>query len=160
MPTRACTRQNLEEEINHMAHTKAQKFHGPPAVSYVELVAILPPRPLHDAIDYDNAVEMMGNLIGYDLNSDQEDYLEALGVFVERYESEHEQTQVDVSQLTGRDLLKHLLEENNMTGADLSRLLGVSRTLGPMILRGERSLTIAHARILGKRFGVEAGMFV
>lgn len=143
-----------------MPRTKAQKFHGPTASTYTELVAILPPRPLHDAIDYDNAVEMMGNLIGYNLNPDQEDYLDALGVFVDLYEKEHEETQMDTSHLTGLDMLKHLLNEHNMTGADLSRLLGASRTLGAMILRGERSLTADHARLLGKQFKVEAGLFI
>jgi antitoxin component HigA of HigAB toxin-antitoxin module len=32
--------------------------------------------------------------------------------------------------------------------------------LGPMILRGERSITAEHARKLGKRFGLPAGVFI
>jgi len=139
---------------------KHRKFEGPPAATYAELVRMLPPRPLHDVTDYENAVEMIGRLAGYDLNEDQEDYLEALTVFVKRYESEHTETQVDTSRVRGVDLLRSLIESHGMSGADLSRLLGVSRTLGPMILRGERNITVSHARILGERFKLNPGAFI
>ncbi len=140
--------------------TRKHKFHGPPARSYAELVATLPPRLLHGERDYQAAVEMIGRLAGYELNRDQEDYLEALTVFVKRYEAEHEATQVDLSRVSGLDVLRSLLDEHEMSGADLSRLLGASRSLGPMILRGERSLTVHHARLLGERFKVDPGVFI
>jgi len=142
--------------------TAAQKSRrpGPPAKTYSGLLAALPPRPIHDRHDYENAVEMIGRLVGHELNADQEDYLEALTVFVERYEAEHDATQVDLRHVSGLDVLRSLLEENDMSGADLSRVLGASRSLGPMILRGERGLTVAHARLLGERFGVEPWVFL
>lgn len=143
-----------------MARTRTRKFQGPPATTYAGLVANLAPRPLHDRVDYDNAVEMIGRLVGHKLNTDQEDYLIALDTFVQQYESTHDQTQVDTSSLSGLDMLQHLLDEHAMSGADLSRLLRASRTLGPMILRGERGLTADHARTLGKRFNVDPGVFI
>ena len=136
------------------------KFQGPPSKTYGGLVKVLPPRPLHDRVDYDNAVEMIGRLAGYDLNADQEDYLEAMAVFVERYEAEHAKTRVDTSSMTGLDVLSSLMEDHGMSGADLSRLLGASRTLGPMVLRGERKITATHARILGERFKLDPGVFI
>ena len=39
---------------------------------------------------------------------------------------------------------------------DLARLLRVHRTLGAMILRGERKLTLNHVRTLARHFGVSA----
>jgi antitoxin component HigA of HigAB toxin-antitoxin module len=57
-------------------------------------------------------------------------------------------------------MLKHLLEQHGLSGVDLSRLLGVSSKLGPMILRGERSITVEHARALGAHFGLPAGAFI
>ena len=42
----------------------------------------------------------------------------------------------------------------------LARLLDVHRTLGGMILRGERQLTMAHVRTLAKRFCVSADLFL
>jgi HTH-type transcriptional regulator/antitoxin HigA len=58
------------------------------------------------------------------------------------------------------DVLKHLLEENRLTAADLSRILGGSRNLGAMILRGERNLTLPHVRKLAARFKVGAELFI
>ena len=139
---------------------KTHGYHGPPADTYAELVMALPPRPLHDKHDYENAVAMIGNLAGYELNSDQADYLDALATFVERYEQDHAQTRVDTSKVTGLDVLRSLMDEHGMSGADLSRLLGVSRSVGPMILRGERNITSEHARKLGKRFRLNPGVFI
>lgn len=138
---------------------KSRRFQGPPARSYEGLVAALPPRPLRDRVDYEDAVEMIGRLVGYDLNGDQQDYLEALATFVERYEVEHDKTRLR-SDVSGLDVLRHLVSEHSMSGADLSRLLGASRQLGPMILRGERGLTAAHARRLGEHFAVDPGVFI
>jgi antitoxin component HigA of HigAB toxin-antitoxin module len=69
--------------------------------TYGELVAALPPRPIHDALDLANASEMIDRLAGFDLNADQEDYLEALSVFVEAYEADH--FPIDDSDITPLD---------------------------------------------------------
>jgi len=47
-----------------------------------------------------------------------------------------------------------------LTAADLSRLLGGSRNLGAMILRGERKLTLNHVRTLARHFHVSADLFL
>ena len=47
-----------------------------------------------------------------------------------------------------------------MTAADLARLLGAHRSLGAMILRGERQLTLAHIRTLVRHFKVPADLFL
>ena len=47
-----------------------------------------------------------------------------------------------------------------LNGADVSRILGVSRHLGPMILRGERAITANHAPALGAHFDLSAGVFI
>ncbi len=57
-------------------------------------------------------------------------------------------------------MLEHLLGEKGLTAADLSRLLGGSRNLGAMILRGERKLTLNHVRTLSRHFGVSADVFL
>lgn len=62
--------------------------------------------------------------------------------------------------VTGLEALRHLLEEHKMSGADLSRLLGAHRTLGPMILRRERKLTVEHVRVLCRHFNVAADLFL
>ena len=54
----------------------------------------------------------------------------------------------------------HLDITPDSTAADLARLLDVHRTLGAMILRGVRQLTLNHVRILAKHFGVSADLFL
>jgi transcriptional regulator with XRE-family HTH domain len=53
-----------------------------------------------------------------------------------------------------------LLDEAGLTVADLSRLLGGSGSLGAMILRGDRNLTLAHVRKLAAHFQVSPELFV
>ena len=60
----------------------------------------------------------------------------------------------------GKIVLAHLLDEHGLTAADLSRLLGGSRNLGAMILRGERNLTLAHLRKLAAHFHVSPEVFL
>ena len=67
---------------------------------------------------------------------------------------------VEDEKVSALRLLRYLVEEHAMSGAGLSRLLGASRQLGPMILRGEREITAAHARALGTHFGLPAGAFI
>jgi len=124
---------------------------------YGELVALLPPRPIHDEVDLANALEMIDRLAGFDLNADQEDYLDALSMFVEAYEAER--YPVEDSDLGPLDALKALLAEHALTASDLGRLLG-NRTLGPAILAGRRSLSKAHIKKLAAHFKVEPGLFL
>lgn len=73
---------------------------------------------------------------------------------------EHDKARVKWPKLDGREMLPHLLEQQELTPADLSRLLGGSRNLGAMILRGERSLTLPHIRRLATDFKVGPELFI
>jgi len=113
-------------------HTKIE-FTGLPK-DYTGLCRMLTPRPIHD----------------------QEDYFDLLCRLIEDYDKEH----LDAPKATALDALQHLLDAHDMSAADLARLLGVHRTLGGMILRGERQLTLAHVRTLAKHFSVSADLFL
>jgi antitoxin component HigA of HigAB toxin-antitoxin module len=125
------------------------------------LVKILPPRPIHDYAEYEEAVEMLGRLIGFNLNSDQDDYVDALATFTERYEDEHpDKYHVDTSHITGLDILRGLMEEHEWSGANLGDLLGVHRTHANKIMAGDRAITADHARTLGEHFKLDPGAFL
>lgn len=124
---------------------------------YAALVAMFPPRPIHDDVDLANAAEMIDRLAGFVLNSDQEDYLEAIATFVEAYEAER--FPLDDSRLTPLDALKALVAEHGMSASDVGRLLG-NRTLGTAILSGRRALSKAHIKKLAEHFKVEPGLFL
>lgn len=124
---------------------------------YHSLLSLHMLRPLHDAVDYQNALEILEALAGYNLTKDQEDYFEALSLLVEAYETAHLPSLADQR---GLPLLKHLVEENNLSAAALSRLLGTDRSLGVRLLNGERNLTVEHIKKLSHHFRLPATVFI
>ena len=126
--------------------------------SYRELCQLYLPRPIHDASEDATATEMMNALAVFSkLNAEQRDYLDVLTEFVDA----HDKTKPGRwPKIKGLDVLKHLLTEHGMSGADLARVLGGSRNLGTMILRGDRNLTVGHIRKLAAHFKVSPELFV
>jgi len=125
--------------------------------TYTGLVALHLPRPIHDNVSYDNAVEIVHALVGLKLNHDQEDYLELMGKLIEDYERE---TSPEPAPVAGIETLKFLLESNDLSGDDLGRILGVDRSIAYRILKGTRSLTADHIKKLAARFIVSADLFL
>ena len=119
--------------------------------SYAELVGLFMPRPLHDEVDYHNALAVLDAMAGFDMNADQEDYFEAIATFVEKYEAK--QHAIENAELTPAELIRSLMDEHDMSESDLGRLLG-DRSLGHRVLSGERELSKAHVRILAKHFSL------
>ena len=123
---------------------------------YASLCKLLLPRPIHDKHELEDAVEAAEAMAGHKLNRDQSDYFDLLCRLIEDYEK----GEVATPRVSGLEALRHLLTEHGMSGGDLSRILDAHRTLGPMILRGERKLTAEHIRILSAQFGVSADLFL
>ena len=125
---------------------------------YAALCRLHLPRPIHDRAEYANTLEIARAFAGFEeqMNNDQKDYFDLLCSLLEAWERAH----VKWKTRKPLDILRHLLGEHGMNAADLSRLLGASRQLGPMILRGERAITADHARALGAHFRLPAGVFI
>jgi antitoxin component HigA of HigAB toxin-antitoxin module len=124
---------------------------------YAGLCQLQMPRPIHDAADYGNVSEITDAMALWqdDFTADQRDYFDLLCGLLEEYD----RTRVRWPQLSVQERLQHLMDEAGGSAADLSRLLGVSRNLGAMILRGDRNLTLAHVRKLSEHFGVSPELF-
>ena len=105
-------------------------------------------RPIHDQVELENALQVLEAMAGHRLNAQQEDYFEALSTLVEAYENHH----VEEPKVSGIELLRHLLEANELWAADLSRILGRDRSLGVRILSGQRHLTLEHVERLADFF--------
>lgn len=125
--------------------------------TYSGLVALHMPRPIHDKVAYDNAVEVVHALAGHKLNHDQGDYLALMAKLVEDYESKNVPEPKPVK---GVEALKFLLEENDLTAVDLSAIIGVNRSIAYRILKGGRNLTADHVKKLTARFAVSADLFL
>lgn len=124
---------------------------------YRDLCALYLPRPVHTAAEAKEATAMLEALAGFPLNEDQSDYLEAVAHFLDEYDRARTPPPAKPAV---RDVLASLLEEHELTAADLSRLLGTSRNVGGMLLRGERRLTLEYVRTLSRHFGVNPAVFI
>ena len=130
--------------------TKTPKL-GKIPTRYPELVALFMPRPLHDDVDYRNALAVLDTMAGFKLNADQDDYFDAIATFVEKYEAAHHA--IDNPAMTPVELIRALMDERGLSESDLGRLLG-DRSLGHRILNGQRELSKAHIRVLADYFSL------
>ena len=126
--------------------------------SWSALTTRLPLRPIHDDVDWENAMEVIDQMAGHDMNRDQEDYLQALSTLVAAYEDASHA--VDTRRAGGVRALRSLMQEHEMSAADLGRLLKVHRSHASKILNGDRSLTADHMRTLGAHFKVNPSLFM
>jgi HTH-type transcriptional regulator/antitoxin HigA len=114
-------------------------------------------RPIHDSVGHANSLEVIRALAGLDLNEDQADYFEALAIFVNEYEAKNMET---LPSATPLEVLRYLVEENGVSGRELSRILGKDESLGAKILSGKRGITVDHAKKLAERFNVKVTAFL
>jgi HTH-type transcriptional regulator / antitoxin HigA len=126
--------------------------------TYDQLLAMHPLRPIHNDVELEHATAMIDILAGHALNADQADYLDVLSTLVEAYENTH--YSLNDPTICGLDALQALLDEHGMSAADLARLLGVHRSMGSKLLKGERALTARHLQMLSERFKVSTDLFL
>lgn len=126
---------------------------------YMKLIGDFPPRPIRSKADYRRATQILdsfGMRPEESLSTAEQDYIEILMMITEEYARTHQFTAApDASPL---DVLKHLMEENDMNTSDLGRLLG-SKGVASEILNGKRALSKAHMGALAKRFHVNVSVF-
>lgn len=139
------------------AMSRLTKSHSIAADDYLALVKRFPLRPLRGEKEYDAAAAMLDSLVLRDLTAGEQDYLEALTRFVEDYDQQNRQR--PGAGLSALARLRHLMAENQMTSADLGRVLG-SASAASMILRGHRGISKMQVKKLAARFRVDAKLFL
>jgi HTH-type transcriptional regulator/antitoxin HigA len=123
---------------------------------YPALVAMFPPRHIHDRVDYDNTIEIVMMMAGHKLTADQDDYLAILSEMILQYDRDHYQPR---QRGTPSERLKFLVDQAGLTASGLGRLLG-NRGMGSLLLTGKRGLSKAHIRKLADHFKVRADYFL
>jgi antitoxin component HigA of HigAB toxin-antitoxin module len=123
---------------------------------YEALVAMYPPRPIHDSVDYANTVEIVMAMAGHKLTRDQDDYLSILSEMILNYDRGHDQPR---KRGTPLQRLQFLVKEAGLSASDLGRLLG-HRGMGSVFLTGKRSLSKANILKLARHFKVRADYFL
>jgi len=134
------------------------KFHELPA-DYAALVALYPPRTLHDSIDEQNVEALIEAMAGHALSGDQEDYLELLSDLLLKYQAARHPVK-SRSRRSPQERLKYLMQESKMTPTKLAKLLGCSQPLVSLILSGKRELSKDNIKKLAGHFRLDAGYFL
>jgi len=125
-------------------------------IAYKKLLATELPHAIHTPEEYDEYLARVEQLLDIETRSEAEQrYLELLSVLIERYEEEHE----DIEAPDPLTALKELMAANNVSQAELSKLIG-SSGLTSMILSGQRDLSKSQIRLLAQRFNVSPAIFV
>ena len=91
-----------------------------------------------------------------ELSREEEELAELMAILIEKYEDEHHPVE---GLSTPVDRLKALMEDRDVSQADLSRVIG-SRSQASEILSGVRSISKAQAKTLAAHFRVPADMFI
>jgi len=89
-----------------------------------------------------------------DPTPDEEEAIELMTLLVERYEQEHS----PVLATEPADVLRYLLERNELSQRDVGAELGSESTVS-LVLSGKRRLNRDHIARLSKRFGVAPAVF-
>ena len=118
-----------------------------------------PLRPIRNQRERERAMRIAGHLATFNEDSlprGEQDYLDALTVFIEDHQRRHP---VKLPEVTPLAMLKHLMEERDMNISDLGRVIG-SQSNASLILSGKREISRRVMRLLSKFFGVDPDVFV
>jgi HTH-type transcriptional regulator / antitoxin HigA len=81
--------------------------------------------------------------------------LDIVTLFVGDYEDKH----VKIPEASPADVLRFLMEQNQLRQVDLADLFGSQSNVSE-VLNGKREINARQARDLGKRFGVSPAVFI
>src|SRR5271157_4247817 len=120
-----------------MARRLAQAGHHGTDDKYLGLVRTFPLRPIRSDSELDRAIAVIDSLITRDdLDSGEEDYLDVLGDLVHKYEAEHD----PIVAVSDTDMVRFLLESNEMAQTELAQRSGITGSTISEILAGKRKL--------------------
>lgn len=123
--------------------------------TYSELLQAFPPRPIKSEEELLANQKVINSLIDRaPLTPDEEDYLNVLGTLVYEYE----QTQEPIPDIYGVDILKVLMEENDLRQKDFIHVFK-TESIASAILNKKRKLTTRHIQELAEFFQISPAAF-
>ncbi len=146
-------------KCNHMARsrTRSEVVSRSSGDRYLELVQLVPLRPIRTDCELDRAIAMIDKLLDQkERSQDEEDYLDVLSNLVEKYEDEHE----PLPPVTGAAMLRFLIESQDTSQAKLSSDTGIAESTISEILAGKRELNRKHIEALSRHFHVNPAVFM
>lgn len=107
---------------------------------------------------YEQVVSLMNNLLdamGDNENHELVEFLDLLSQLVEDYEN----TFHVIPDAPSHEVLRFVMEQNNIKQADLSEEIGAQSVVSD-ILNGKRNINARQAKLLALRFGVSPAAFL
>lgn len=124
---------------------------------YRALDAKVPLRPIRNRKDYSRAVDAMNALLDAGA-ADEAHPLAGLAATLGELVGEYDARQFQVPDLSGREMLRFLMDQHGLTQSDLAEV--GSQGVVSEILSGKRELNVRQVRALAERFGVGADAFL
>ena len=126
--------------------------------SYKRLLLEFEPHPIESEKDHKQALEFCASLAskGELITKEELALLKLLSTLVQDYERERYQDWN--AELSGRDLLRALMESNDLTQSDFADVMPQSRVSD--ILSGRRRISKLQALALGERFHLNPAAFL
>ncbi len=122
---------------------------------YIKLLTTFPPRPIKSEEELEATQDIIDQLLDQEkLSQDEKDYLNVLGTLVYEYE----QKQEPIPDIYGVELLKVLMQDNNLRQKDLVPIFKTESIVSD-VLKGKRELTKRHIEELSKFFHVSPSVF-
>ncbi len=129
------------------------------AREYRRLRAVVPLGTLRTKKEYARAVGLLDAIldeIGEDEKHPLAELADAIGVFVAKYEDEHEHVRLVAAKPVA--VLKFLMREHGLRQSDFSEI-GTQGVVSE-VLAGKRELNTRQIKRLAKRFGVSPAVFI
>ena len=124
--------------------------------TYLELVTAFPLRSIRNKRELTQAQRVLDGLLQREpVDAGESMYLDALSDLVEHYE-EHN---VKLLAAADADILRHLMESNELTQTKLASECGIAKTVISELLSGTRKLNRQQIDTLAKRFSVSKDTF-
>ena len=114
--------------------------------------------PIHSKAQYNRMVQLMNGLVdevGGNEKHPLADLLEIVGDLIAVYEARY----YSIANAEPREVLRLLMEQNNLQQKDLATELG-SQSVVSEVLSGKREINTRQAKALAARFAVSPGAFL
>ncbi|MEG3436932.1 transcriptional regulator [Pannus brasiliensis CCIBt3594] len=122
---------------------------------YLALLHKFPPRPIRNDEELEATQEVVNSLLDKpSLTVEERDYLNVLGTLIYDYE----QTLDPIIDVHGVELLKFLIEADNLRQKDLVPIFKTESIVSE-VLNGKRDLTARHIQELAEFFQISPALF-
>jgi HTH-type transcriptional regulator / antitoxin HigA len=125
------------------------------APTYLKLVRAHPLRSLRSDAELEAAQAVLDRLLRADLDSGEQEYLDALTDLIETYEASAH----PIPDAAEADVLRLLMEGRGLTQQGLAREVGIAQSTLSAVVSGERQLTKGHITKLSTFFDVSPAVF-